>query len=119
MIGIGLWKTRISIREPLGQLRWTAVQTFKRDLSGGQWQKVAISRSFMRDAEVAALDEPTAALDPKAEADVFRRFMKMAGGKTALLVSHRLGLARYCDRIFVMKDGALPELGTHEELTSK
>jgi ATP-binding cassette subfamily B protein len=88
------------------------------DLSGGQWQKVAISRSFMRDAEVVALDEPTAALDPQAEADVFRRFMEMAEGKTALLVSHRLGLARYCDRILVMQGGTLVEEGTHEELMS-
>ena len=89
------------------------------DLSGGQWQRVAISRSFMRYAEVVALDEPTAALDPQAETDVFRRFMDMAGGRTALLVSHRLGLARYCDRILVMLGGQLVEAGTHDELLSQ
>ncbi|WP_193556203.1 ABC transporter ATP-binding protein [Paenibacillus ginsengarvi] len=87
-----------------------------RDLSGGQWQKVASSRGFMREPLFLALDEPTAALDPEAEADVYRRFRDMAGDRTALLVSHRIGFARLADRILVMKDGELIESGTHESL---
>lgn len=86
------------------------------DLSGGQWQRVAISRAFMRDAPFIVLDEPTAALDPKAEADVFARFAAMAGSRTAILVSHRLGMARLCDRVMVLQGGRLIELGTHYEL---
>lgn len=86
------------------------------DLSGGQWQKIAISRAFMRNSPFVLLDEPSAALDPKAEAEVFDRFLSMAKDKTAILVSHRLGMARLCDRIVVMKDGRIAEMGTHEEL---
>ena len=88
------------------------------DLSGGQWQRVAVSRGFMRDAPLVVLDEPTAALDPKAEADVFHRFAAMAGGRTALLVSHRLGFARLCDRVLVLGDGRLIEQGTHDDLVA-
>lgn len=86
------------------------------ELSGGQWQRVAVSRGFMRDAPLIVLDEPTASLDPKAEADVFRRFAAVAGGRTALLVSHRLGSARLCDRVLVLREGCLVEQGTHEAL---
>ncbi len=86
------------------------------ELSGGQWQRVAVSRGFMREAPLIVLDEPTAALDPQAEADVFRRFAAMAAGRTAVLVSHRLGSARLCDRVFVLRAGRLVEQGTHDEL---
>jgi ATP-binding cassette subfamily B protein len=86
------------------------------DLSGGQWQRVAVSRGFMRDAPFLVLDEPTAALDPVSEADVFRRFAAMAAGRTAILVSHRLGSARLCDRVLVLREGRLVEQGTHDEL---
>ncbi|WP_135550716.1 ABC transporter ATP-binding protein [Paenibacillus cymbidii] len=86
------------------------------DLSGGQWQKIAIARAFMRDTELISLDEPTAALDPKAESDVLHRFLEMAGAKTTILVSHRLGLARFCDRIILLKEGRITEQGTHDEL---
>ncbi|MFD2115104.1 ABC transporter ATP-binding protein [Paenibacillus yanchengensis] len=86
------------------------------DLSGGQWQKVAISRSFMREASIILLDEPTAALDPVAEADAFQRFLTMIEKTTAILISHRLGLARHCDRIIVLHNGEIIEQGTHDEL---
>ena len=89
------------------------------ELSGGEWQRVAISRGFMRDADLVVLDEPTASLDPKAEADVFRRFLAIAGGRTTIVVSHRLGSARMCDRIFVLRDGRLIESGTHDELVAR
>ena len=86
------------------------------ELSGGEWQRVAISRGFMRNGALVVLDEPTASLDPQAEADVFRRFLAMAGGRTTIVVSHRLGSARLCDRILVLKEGRLIENGTHDEL---
>ncbi len=86
------------------------------DLSGGQWQRVAVSRGFMRDAPLLVLDEPTASLDPLAEAELFRRFAAMAEGRTAVLVSHRLGFARLCDRVLVLRGGELVEQGSHEAL---
>ena len=88
------------------------------ELSGGQWQRVAVSRGFMREAPVIVLDEPTASLDPRAEAEVFRRFTAMMKDRAALLVSHRLGLARLCDRVLVLKDGRVVEEGSHEELVA-
>ena len=89
------------------------------ELSAGEWQRVAISRGFMRDADLVVLDEPTASLDPKAEADVFRRFLAMASGRTTIVVSHRLGSARMCDRILVLKEGRLVEEGSHDELVDR
>ena len=89
------------------------------ELSGGEWQRVAISRGFMRNAALIVLDVPTASLDPQAEADVFRRFLAMSGERTTIVVSHRLGSARLCDRILVLKEGRLLENGTHGELLSQ
>ncbi|WP_291408801.1 ABC transporter ATP-binding protein [Devosia sp.] len=90
-----------------------------RDLSGGEWQKVAIARSYMRDAELIILDEPTAALDAKAEAEVFARFKGLASGKTAVIISHRFSTVRMADRILVLEDGAILEAGSHEELLAR
>jgi ATP-binding cassette, subfamily B, bacterial len=89
------------------------------ELSGGQWQKVAIARGYMRRASLLVLDEPTAALDPLAELEVFRRFQALVKGRTAFLISHRLGAARLADRVFVMKDGRLVEAGGHDELMAR
>jgi ATP-binding cassette subfamily B protein len=89
------------------------------ELSGGEWQKVAIARAYMREAEVLILDEPTAALDARAEFEVFQRFKELSKGKTAVLISHRFSSVRMADRIFVLADGKLEAAGTHDELVSK
>ena len=86
------------------------------DLSTGEWQKLATARALVRAAEFVVLDEPTAALDPKAEAEVYRRFGEMTKGKASVMISHRLGAARAADRILVLKNGQIVEQGTHEAL---
>ncbi len=87
-----------------------------RELSGGQWQKIALGRAFMRDSELLVLDEPTASLDAEREYEIFQRFRELTEGKTALLISHRFSTVRMADRIAVLKDGQLAELGTHQDL---
>jgi ATP-binding cassette subfamily B protein len=89
------------------------------DLSGGEWQKVALGRAYMRDAQLIILDEPTAALDARAEYEVFERFTELTKGKTAALISHRFSTVRIADRILVLKNGEMAELGSHEELLAK
>jgi ATP-binding cassette subfamily B protein len=86
------------------------------DLSGGEWQKLAIARAYMREAEIIVLDEPTAALDARAEAEVFERFKTLAAGTTAVLISHRFSTVRMADRIVVLADGKVVESGTHQDL---
>ncbi|PJJ99003.1 ABC transporter ATP-binding protein [Lysobacteraceae bacterium NML91-0213] len=86
------------------------------DLSGGQWQKIAIARAYMRDAQVMILDEPTAALDARSEYEVFRRFKELSHQRTAVLISHRFSSVRMADRILVLDQGRLEASGTHEEL---
>ncbi|UNK49617.1 ABC transporter ATP-binding protein/permease [Lysobacter sp. S4-A87] len=86
------------------------------DLSGGQWQKIAIARAYMRDAQVMILDEPTAALDARSEFEVFQRFKELSHGKTAVLISHRFSSVRMADRILVLAQGRLEASGTHQEL---
>ena len=86
------------------------------DLSGGEWQKIAIARAYMRDAQLLILDEPTAALDARAEFEVFQRFKELSEGKTAVLISHRFSSVRMADRILVLADGGIEASGTHQEL---
>ena len=86
------------------------------DVSGGEWQKIAIARAYMRDAQVLILDEPTAALDARAEYEVFKRFKEMSRGKTVVLISHRFSSVRMADRIVVLADGSIEATGTHAEL---
>ncbi len=89
------------------------------ELSGGEWQKVALGRAYMREAKVLILDEPTAALDARAEYEVFERFTDLTKGKMAVLISHRFSTVRMADRILVLKKGELHELGTHDELLAQ
>jgi len=89
------------------------------ELSGGEWQKIAIARAYMREAEVLILDEPTAALDARAEFEVFQRFKELSKGKTAVLISHRFSSVRMADRILVLADGKVEAQGTHEELVAQ
>jgi ATP-binding cassette, subfamily B, bacterial len=89
------------------------------ELSGGEWQKVAIARAYMRDADLLILDEPTAALDARSEFGVFQRFKELSQGKTAVLISHRFSSVRMADRILVLADGQIEAAGTHEELIAQ
>ena len=89
------------------------------DLSGGQWQKIAIARAYMRDAQVMILDEPTAALDARSEFEVFERFKELSEGKTAVLISHRFSSVRMADRILVLADGRVEASGTHAQLMAQ
>ena len=86
------------------------------DLSGGEWQRIALARAYLRDAQLLILDEPTAALDARSELEVFERFAELTMGKMALLISHRFSTVRMADRIVVLAGGRLVEEGTHQRL---
>jgi len=88
------------------------------DLSGGEWQKVALARAYLRDAQLLILDEPTAALDARSEFEVFHRFAELTAGKMALFISHRFSTVRSADRILVLENGRIAEEGTHDQLAS-
>jgi ATP-binding cassette subfamily B protein len=88
------------------------------ELSTGQWQKIALGRAYMRDAQILILDEPTASLDARAEFEVYQRFLDLTGGKTAVLISHRFSTVRMADRILFLEQGKLIEEGTHQELVA-
>ena len=89
------------------------------ELSGGEWQKVALGRAYMRDAQLIILDEPTAALDARAEYEVFQRFGQLTEGKSSVIISHRFSTVRMADRILVLENGTLLEIGSHHELLEK
>jgi ATP-binding cassette subfamily B protein len=88
------------------------------DLSGGEWQKIALARAYLRDAQLLILDEPTAALDARSEFEVFRRFSELTAGKMALFISHRFSTVRAADRIVVLDNGKVVEEGSHDQLAS-
>jgi ATP-binding cassette, subfamily B, bacterial len=85
-------------------------------LSGGQWQKLALARAFIREARILILDEPTSSLDARAEYEVFAKFRVLTEGKTAIFISHRFSTVRLADRIFVLENGTILEDGSHEQL---
>lgn len=89
------------------------------ELSGGQWQKIALARSYMSDAPIIILDEPTSALDARAESQVFQRFIALTEDRTSIIISHRFSTVRMADRILVLQNGQILEMGTHEELLAK
>ena len=88
------------------------------DLSGGEWQKLALARAYLRDAQLLILDEPTASLDARSEFEVFQRFAELTYGKMALLISHRFSTVRMADRIVVLESGRLVEEGSHDQLVA-
>ena len=89
------------------------------DLSGGEWQKIALARAYLRDAQILILDEPTASLDARSEHEVFQRFAELTQGKMALLISHRFSTVRMADRILVLENGIITEEGAHQELMAQ
>jgi ATP-binding cassette subfamily B protein len=98
-------------QQPLGKRFRNGIE-----LSGGEWQKIALARAYMRDADLLILDEPTASLDARAEYEVFSRFKELSHGKSAILISHRFSTVRIADRILVLHAGSIVEVGPHEEL---
>ncbi len=86
------------------------------ELSGGEWQKIALARAFMRNAPILILDEPTAALDARSEYEMYCRFLELAAGRTTLLISHRFSTVRMADRILVLEGGVVIEEGDHRSL---
>src|SRR6266480_5883233 len=96
--------------------RWFKDLKESTQLSGGEWQKIALARAFMRDARILVLDEPTSALDAQAEYEVFTKFRQLTRGKTAVFISHRFSTVRLADRIFVIENGSIIESGSHKEL---
>jgi len=89
------------------------------ELSGGEWQKIALARAYMRDAQVLILDEPTASLDARAEYEVFIRFSQLVAGRMAVIISHRFSTVRMADRIIVLQNGMVVEDGSHQELVAR
>lgn len=112
-VGLKEFTSRDSVNQLLGS------EFGGRDLSTGQWQKLAIARGILKESSVIFLDEPTAALDPFMETSILKMFLQIAQGKTAIIVSHRIGICKNVDKIIVMKDGEIAEIGKHQELLDK
>ena len=89
------------------------------DLSGGQWQRVAIARGLYRNHDIIILDEPTAAIDPIEETHIYNKFAQLSKDKTAIIITHRLGAARIAKRIIVLRNGLIDDIGTHEQLVER
>ena len=98
---------------------WASASAAASSCPAGEWQKVAIARAYMRDAQLLILDEPTAALDARSEFEVFQRFKDLSQGKTTVLISHRFSSVRMADRILVLAGGTIEAAGTHEELLAQ
>ncbi|MDD6361016.1 MAG: ABC transporter ATP-binding protein [Christensenellaceae bacterium] len=112
----GLWEDAKKLPQGFETMLYKSFDENGTDLSGGQRQKTAIARALFRNAPIVILDEPTAALDPVAEYEIYRQFNTLVGGKTAVYISHRLSSCKFCDRIAVFADDTIKEYGTHDEL---
>lgn len=112
----GVYKDAVKLEKGLDTIIYKSFDKDGTELSGGQRQKVAISRAMYKDAPIIILDEPTAALDPMAEYEIYRKFNDLVGGKTAIYISHRLSSCKFCDHIAVFAEDHIKEYGTHEEL---
>ncbi len=115
----GLYEDAIALDNGLDTRLFKSFDDNGTELSGGQRQKAAISRALYRNAPIVILDEPTAALDPLAEYDIYRKFDTLVGGKSAIYISHRLSSCKFCDHIAVFSDKTIKEYGTHDELVGK
>lgn len=118
LIRAGLWE-KVSMCEKGMDTPMTKEITDGMVLSGGQQQKLLLARALYKNASILLLDEPTAALDPIAESQVYQQFYETAADKTALYISHRMASTRFCDKIYFLKNGTITEEGTHEELMEK
>lgn len=114
----GLYEDAQKLPDGLDTVIYKSFEEKGVELSGGQQQKTAISRALYRDAPIVILDEPTAALDPVAEYEIYRQFHTLVGGKTAIYISHRLSSCRFCDHIAVFAEDTVKEYGTHDELVA-
>ncbi len=115
----GVYEDAVKLPDGMNTVIYKSFDEKGTELSGGQRQKVAISRALYKNAPIVILDEPTAALDPVAEYEIYRKFHELVGGKTALYISHRLSSCKFCDHIAVFADESIKEYGTHEELVNK
>ncbi|MGN0506355.1 MAG: ABC transporter ATP-binding protein [Lachnospiraceae bacterium] len=115
----GLYEDAMKLKNGVDTILYKGFDEDGTDLSGGQKQKTAISRALYKNAPIVILDEPTAALDPVAEYEIYRQFNSLVGGKTAIYISHRLSSCKFCDRIAVFAEDTIKEYGTHEELVGK
>ncbi len=114
----GLYEDAVNLDEGLDTRLFKSFDEHGTELSGGQRQKAAISRALYRNAPIVILDEPTAALDPLAEYEIYKKFDALVGGKSAIYISHRLSSCKFCDRIAVFADNTIKECGTHDELVN-
>lgn len=112
----GLYEDAMKLEKGTDTMLYKSFDEHGTELSGGQQQKTAISRALYRDAPIVILDEPTAALDPVAEYEIYRQFHSLVGGKTAIYISHRLSSCKFCDKIAVFAEDTIKEYGSHEEL---
>jgi ABC-type multidrug transport system fused ATPase/permease subunit len=115
----GLYEKVASLEKGMDTYLYKLYEEDGVELSGGESQKLAIARALYKDAPVVVLDEPTAALDPRADFEIYSRFFEMVKGKTSVFISHRLSSTRFSDRIIVLKNGGIVETGTHAELMAR
>ena len=116
---VGLDKKMRSLPNGLNTRLGKGVYEDATDLSGGEMQKLVLARALYKDAPILILDEPTAALDPVAESEIYQQYERMTSGKTSVYISHRLASTRFCDRIIYLENGRIAETGSHDELMKK